>query len=755
MSPVALSDSQQVAAAFNAAPHDEIGLALADELRERWDRGEKVDALILLAEHPEHAANSCVVVDLAHEEFCLRRQTEENIDIKEFSARFPRCQAIICHLLEVLYVLERGQGELAQNCDLLPWPRPDREFLGFNLCRELGRGTFARVFLAREPALGDRLVALKVAQALGSEARTLGPLNHPNIVPIHSLKRDPETNFVAICMPYQGAATLHQIIEKDFDGKRMPRRASAILARARNIPGPAEANDDKPDSFLLRAPYVDGVVHLGIQIAAALEYMHARGICHRDLKPSNVLLSLTGKPMLLDFNLALNRRVRDAWQGGTVPYMAPEQLRALASKDQAAACAIDGRADIFAFGVLLYELLAGVHPFGPMDFNLLDEKAVGRMLHRLQRAPWPLRGFNPDVDRGLEELIERCLAWAPEDRPQSAAGLAIELRACLSRGRRALRWVKTHKIQAAVAATLLVTALATSGFSFATREPEYHRQLRAAQEGLARGDFESAVLAADRALHYQPRSGEALFSRGYANEQRNQIDDARRDFKAAEFLLQDAPSLSYVGYFYTQNRQWLEAIQCYQRAQKVDARGPVIANNLAYCYYKVNELDMARRVLDEAIAAAPHLGPLYLNRAMVDLQAALLNKAATTTDVGLADMEMALAIGPKSPELLACSARLLAFAARKDESKIEPALARLGEAMELGYNLRSSRTDPAFSAIAKHARFVELAETPTSEMTPAQSIRILNPRIPIQLPQATGSSVADGQLRGKELPANN
>jgi serine/threonine protein kinase len=757
MSPVALSDSQHVALAFNAAPRDEGGMALADELRARWDRGEKVDALTVLAEHPEHAANSCVIVDLAHEEFCLRRQAEEKLDVKEFSARFPRCQTVICHLLEILYILERGQGELAQGCNLLPWPLPGREFLGFDLCRELGRGAFARVFLAREPALGDRLVALKVAQALGSEARTLGPLNHPNIVPIYSLKRDTETNFVAISMPYLGAATLHHVIQKDFDGKRMPRRASAILARARDLasPAPSETDSGSADPILERAPFVDGVVHLGIQILAGLEYMHARGICHRDLKPSNVLLTASGKPMLLDFNLALNRRVRDPWQGGTVPYMAPEQLRALASKDHAAASAVDGRSDIFALGVMLYELLAGVHPFGPMDFNLADDRAIGRMLHRLQRAPWPLRRFNPDVDRRLEELIERCLAWAPEDRPQSAAGLAKDLRACMSLPRRALRWVKGHKIHAAVAATLVFASLATGGFAWSTREPQYQRQLRVARELLVKGDFEAAALAADLALQYQPHSAEALFNRACANEQRNRIDDARRDFSAAGPLLQDSASLAYVGYFYTGQKQWLEAIRCYKRALADDSHGPLVANNLAYCYMQVYELTEARRLLDEAIALAPNLGVLYHNRAMLDLAASLLSKNVQSADVGLADIQKAIAIGPNSAELFANAARIMAYAARKDDSKIEPALSCLREAVNLGYNLHSVRTDTAFSAISKHAVFSELIASAVAGSTPARSTRIVNPWGEGPGPSSSAPVAAAGPARMTQSVAHN
>src|SRR6202035_4247957 len=94
------------------------------------------------------------------------------------------------------------------------WPECGQEFLDCRLVLELGRGAFARVFLAPQSELGGRLVALKVSWHGGAEAEVLGRLHHPNIVPVHSAATDANTNLTAVCMPYLGSATLRQVVDK-------------------------------------------------------------------------------------------------------------------------------------------------------------------------------------------------------------------------------------------------------------------------------------------------------------------------------------------------------------------------------------------------------------------------------------------------------------------------------------------------------------------------------------------------------------
>src|SRR5207244_4052369 len=117
------------------------------------------------------------------------------------------------------------------------------------------------------------------------------------------------------------------------------------------------AEDQEAGAGVLeKGTYEDGVASLLGQLAGALAFLHQRGICHRDLKPSNILLSPSGQPLLLDFNLSADGRLPPGRLGGTLPYMAPEQVRAMADSKQPAPGA---PADVFALGVIAYEILTG------------------------------------------------------------------------------------------------------------------------------------------------------------------------------------------------------------------------------------------------------------------------------------------------------------------------------------------------------------------------------------------------------------
>src|SRR5207249_8299999 len=143
-------------------------------------------------------------------------------------------------------------------------------------------------------------------------------------------------------------------------------RARSILEAAEDVPSPVESPSRSSRAFLEKATYVDGIRLLGAAIAEALAYMHDRGIVHRDLKPSNVLLQPDGTPMLLDFNLSSDPKERIARMGGTIPYMSPEHLLAMDREGDPDRSVLDAGADGFSLGVILYQLLTGKHPFGPL-----------------------------------------------------------------------------------------------------------------------------------------------------------------------------------------------------------------------------------------------------------------------------------------------------------------------------------------------------------------------------------------------------
>ena len=145
-------------------------------------------------------------------------------------------------------------------------------------CASWVAGAFAHVYLARQPALGNRLVVVKVAQYGSGEAETLGRLAHRNIVPVYSVVEDPATHMTAVCMPYLGSATLLDVLDVGFADNRPPERARFIqdIALQAAIPQAVPDMYAGPDACLQHGTYVDGIVHLAIQTGGGVA-AHAPG----------------------------------------------------------------------------------------------------------------------------------------------------------------------------------------------------------------------------------------------------------------------------------------------------------------------------------------------------------------------------------------------------------------------------------------------------------------------------------------------
>lgn len=162
------------------------------------------------------------------------------------------------------------------------------------------------------------------------------------------------------------------------------------------------------------------VLEIAIQLAQALAHAHRRGVVHRDLKPSNVIYDpATGRARLTDFGIA---RVADASRTrtgvvlGTPAYMSPEQIAGLA---------VDGRSDLYALGVLLFELLCSRPPF--------QAPTLGALMQAVAREPAPaLRSLRPELPEALEALVARLLAKRPGERPADGGEVALALRAAAS-----------------------------------------------------------------------------------------------------------------------------------------------------------------------------------------------------------------------------------------------------------------------------------------------------------------------------------
>src|SRR5262249_7616699 len=261
-------------------------------------------------------------------------------------------------------------------------PEVGTELLGFRLLAELGQGAVGRVYLAQQGDLANRYVGLKGSPTIDQESRRLAQLQHTNIVPVYSIHRAGPLQ--AVCMPYFGATTLSAVLRQLQGRESLPKSGRDLISTiagyrstvreassssshpSATIPAATPDSAPQPSSIASVVPpcvgssvnleilqglsYVEAVLWIGSKLVDGLAHAHERGIVHRDLKPANILLTDEGQPMLLDFDLAHDTKLRGraamAHIGGTLPYMAPEQIMAF----RAETLLLDYRGDIYSFG---------------------------------------------------------------------------------------------------------------------------------------------------------------------------------------------------------------------------------------------------------------------------------------------------------------------------------------------------------------------------------------------------------------------
>jgi tetratricopeptide (TPR) repeat protein len=599
---------------------------------------------------PELRADRAEVIEQAYQEYCQRRDAGKAVDLDAFCDEFPAFRDSLRRLLEADRFLE-DNAALFEETPAGWWPAVGEVVDDFCLLRELGRGAFARVFLAREGSAGGRAVVVKLSRGRTAEARTQGRLSHPHIAPVLSTWRDEDADLTVVCMPWEGAATLEDVRRRVCTG-RPPRDAAVIAAAIRA----AECADDPPVDGALGPPprqltrgrYADGVRWLGLQLAEALAFLHEQKVCHRDLKPSNVLLRPDGRALLLDFNLASDHQGEQGEVGGTLAYMAPEQIRAL--QDEAAAPG--PAADLFSLGVLLFELLAGAHPFGPLPQKASRSELAAELLQRQRRGCPSLRRLNPQVDRRLARLVERCLAYQPSARPQGAAEAAVELRQQLRRPRRAL-------LGLGLATVLAVAFLARGSF----QPSDYERGRRAYRAG----DYGTAEKHFAAALDADGKDARAAFARGRARLMRREVENALQDFLRADELSSEGVTAACIGYCRSQQRGGLvDARGWYDVAIKRGHATAAVLNNRGLTRAMHSELDKAEEDFTAALTRDPDLQAAHYNRAWVALRRWVATRNNDTPlplpARALEDMRSAIRKGPVTGELYVDAARCFACA---------------------------------------------------------------------------------------------
>jgi Protein kinase domain len=262
----------------------------------------------------------------------------------------------------------------------------------YRITTELGRGAMGAVYRASDPLI-EREVAIKtllpdlpaeildeVRERFLREARSAGRLNHPNIVTIFDVGEDGGVAYIA--MELLEGRSLQQMLRAE---PRLPYAAAADIAA---------------------------------QVADALDHAQHYRIVHRDIKPANIMVSASGRCKLTDFGIAYVPTSSMTQTGATLgspKYMSPEQV---------AGVPLDGRADIFSLGVVLYEMLTGRNPFvRDSDTSPLQ------VMHRISIEPHrPLRELDPALPPMFDAIVGRALAKKPQDRYARAADMAQDLR---------------------------------------------------------------------------------------------------------------------------------------------------------------------------------------------------------------------------------------------------------------------------------------------------------------------------------------
>ena len=274
--------------------------------------------------------------------------------------------------------------------------RSGKEVLGrYEIERQIGKGAMGVVYLGRDPKI-NRIVAIKAIplaeefedhdlvearERFFREAEMAGRLNHPGIVTIFDAGEDHGLAYIA--MEYIKGEHLSYYCEPN---RLLPAKKALTLV---------------------------------IRVAEALNYAHLQNVVHRDIKPANIMFNIdTDALKITDFGIARLSDVSRTKTGivlGTPSFMSPEQLEGRP---------LDGRSDLFALGVTMYQLLTGQLPF--------RADSMTRLMNNIATEPHPpIRSLRPELPPGLENIVDRCLAKAAEDRFQNGVDMAEALRNCM------------------------------------------------------------------------------------------------------------------------------------------------------------------------------------------------------------------------------------------------------------------------------------------------------------------------------------
>jgi serine/threonine protein kinase/tetratricopeptide (TPR) repeat protein len=440
--------------------------------RARWEAGETPMAAEYLDQLDPAAPDEAE--ELIYAEFCAAEAAGLAPDPAEFQARYHAHAEALGRVFKLHGALDQVPADLPVAGDSIG---------PYRLKRELGQGGFARVFLAEQSDLDNRLVVVKVAPRVSAEGRLLARANHPHIVDILWQGKVAGGTIQLIVMPFLGGATLGAVLRARPFGTARPSSGKELLADLDAVADREYAVTSRSRlarDTIARHSYPRALAWIVARLAEALDHAHQRGVAHGDVKPSNILISADGMPKLLDFNLAVDggdSPDSDGPAGGTLGYMAPEALRALSEPGawQRATAADRHRSDLYSLGLVFLEALSGRPPAvppGPADdrraqVTALAADRAGKQADALTRS------FQAAIPPGLRPILARMLCPVASQRYARGNELAEDLDrwrtdrapihvADAAWPHRLLRW--SHRRRKAIAAAVLAVA---AGFATA------------------------------------------------------------------------------------------------------------------------------------------------------------------------------------------------------------------------------------------------------------------------------------------------
>ncbi len=545
-------------------PHSAESLTLLVEciktdLRARFEAGQTPQITEYLERFPELRQANSRVLSLIYEEYCLIEQRGEAVNVDTFCERYQAWKSSLVSQLQYHHLFSQATGISSRQPT---FPEVGQDFQEFRLLSLIGKGGTSRVFLASDLALGGKQVVLKVSLDRGQEPLAQGALDHPHIVPVNSVVFA-DNELRGLSMPFRPGRPLDEII-KDLATSGPPRRAIDLwnaLTRSDKpllIPTPDGAvrggaapplpRGDAWAGFPIHGTYARGVAWIVMIIARALAYAHERRTFHRDVKPGNILLAYHHGPQLFDFNLAASPHTVEhaelAMNGGTLPYMAPEQIQAFIIPELWKE--VGPPADIYSLGLVLRELLIGLPPELPPP-GLSAQSAISTMFARRPFIDTSLRRHDPKLPVALEVIVSRCLAYEPDRRYPTADALATDLECFLehrplkteknpSRRERFVDWSIRNRLSLGVSsavASLALLALVPSAIDALKPPIDSLSAFPEALHALERHQPARASKLLNELEKHYPHSARLQLSLAALDEENKDHAQAARHFQAA------------------------------------------------------------------------------------------------------------------------------------------------------------------------------------------------------------------------------